>query len=110
VGAGNGFTDIGHRCLGRVAGLLGLAPCAQPAVAQLDDAVGRAAVSACASVLALTNSTPCTLRAIMCSTALLPPPPTPITLIWVPWLNSSASIISMVILELLVLNSYAIAN
>jgi hypothetical protein len=25
----------------------------------------------------------------MCSTALPPPPPTPITLIWVPWLNSS---------------------
>jgi hypothetical protein len=41
--------------------------------------------------------------AIMCSTALPPPPPTPITLICVPWLNSSASIISMVMLVLLFL-------
>ncbi len=58
-------------------------------------------VSACASVLAVTNSTPCTLREIMCSTALPPPPPTPITLICVPWLNSSDSIISMVMMVLL---------
>jgi hypothetical protein len=53
-------------------------------------------VRACASVLAQMNSTPPTLRSIMCSTALPPPPPTPITLIWVPRLNSSTSIISMV--------------
>jgi len=46
----------------------------------------------------------------MCSTALLPPPPTPITLIWVPWLNSSASIISMDIWELLFLYGYGFAN
>jgi hypothetical protein len=32
---------------------------------------------------------------------LLPPPPTPITLIWVPWLNSSTSIISMLMALLL---------
>ena len=41
------------------------------------------------------NCTPCTPCWIMCSTALPPPPPTPITLICVPWLNPSASIISM---------------
>ncbi|MNU85690.1 hypothetical protein D3C71_754360 [compost metagenome] len=52
---------------------------------------------ACASVLAQTNCTPCTPRSIMWATALPPPPPTPITLICVPWLNSSTSIISMVI-------------
>ncbi len=51
--------------------------------------------SACASVLAQMNSTPCTWRMIMWSTALLPPPPTPITLIWVPEWKPSVSIISM---------------
>ena len=49
------------------------------------------------SVLAQTNSTPWTAQPIMCSTALPPPPPTPITLICVPKLNSSTSIISMLI-------------
>ena len=38
-------------------------------------------LSACASVLAQMNSTSCTPLRIMCSTALPPPPPTPITLI-----------------------------
>jgi hypothetical protein len=52
-------------------------------------------LSACASVLAQMNSTPCTPCAIMCSTALPPPPPTPITLIWVPWSNSSIISIGM---------------
>ena len=37
--------------------------------------------SACASVLTAMNSTPCSPRLIMRLTALLPPPPTPITLI-----------------------------
>src|SRR5450830_1478355 len=41
------------------------------------------------------NSTPCTAQSIMWPTALPPPPPTPITLIWVPWLKGSSSIISM---------------
>src|SRR4051794_13927218 len=41
----------------------------------------------------------------MCSTALPPPPPTPMTLICVPWLNSSISIISMLIFILLFFRS-----
>ncbi|MDR6140346.1 hypothetical protein QE438_003650 [Pseudoxanthomonas sp. SORGH_AS 997] len=36
---------------------------------------------ACESVLAVMNSTPSTLLATMCATALPPPPPTPMTLI-----------------------------
>src|SRR4051794_7395839 len=36
-------------------------------------------MSCWASVLATTNSTPCRLAAIMLSTALVPPPPTPMT-------------------------------
>jgi hypothetical protein len=40
--------------------------------------------SACASVLATMNSTPSMLAASMCSMALPPPPPTPITLITAP--------------------------
>ncbi len=47
--------------------------------AELDAAVGRLCISCCASVLATTKSTPCRLSAIMLSTALVPPPPTPIT-------------------------------
>ena len=39
----------------------------------------RLCISCCASVLATTNSTPCRFAAIMLSTALVPPPPTPIT-------------------------------
>ena len=39
-------------------------------------------ISACASVLMATNSTPCKPSAIMRLTALVPPPPTPTTLIW----------------------------
>src|SRR5262249_29641993 len=35
----------------------------------------------CASVLATTNSTPCRFAASILSTALVPPPPTPITVI-----------------------------
>ena len=54
-------------------------------------------LSACASVLAQINSTPPTAHWIMCSTALPPPPPTPITLICVPRLKASSSIISMLI-------------
>src|SRR5262252_7273507 len=50
-------------------------------------------LSAWASVLAQMNSTFCTPLRIMWSTALPPPPPTPITLIKVPCANSS--IISM---------------
>src|SRR6185437_2249415 len=38
-------------------------------------------MSCCASVLATTNSTPCRFALIMLSTALVPPPPTPITVI-----------------------------
>jgi hypothetical protein len=49
--------------------------------------------NACASVLAQMKSTFCTPLLIMWSTALPPPPPTPITLMRVPWSNSS--IISM---------------
>src|SRR3974390_1792203 len=41
----------------------------------------RLCISCCASVLATTNSTPCKFKAIMLSTALVPPPPTPITVI-----------------------------
>ena len=52
-------------------------------------------LSACASVLAQMNSTFCTPLLIMCSTALPPPPPTPITLIMVPWANSSIISIGM---------------
>ena len=52
--------------------------------------------SACASVLAQMNSTPVTLEWIMYSTALPPPPPTPMTLIRVPWLKISSSMSSMV--------------
>src|SRR6476659_4655114 len=38
-------------------------------------------ISCCASVLATTNSTPCRFAASMLSTALVPPPPTPMTVI-----------------------------
>src|SRR6476646_7315284 len=41
------------------------------------------------------KSTPWTASLIMCSTALPPPPPTPITLICVPMLNSSIISIAM---------------
>jgi hypothetical protein len=64
VRAADRLADVIGGGLGRLAALVGLA--------------------AGASVLAQMNSTPCTWREIMCSTALLPPPPTPITLIWVP--------------------------
>jgi hypothetical protein len=45
--------------------------------------------SACTSVLAVMNSTPTTPAAIMRFTALLPPPPTPITLMRAPCCESS---------------------
>src|SRR6266566_4574049 len=48
-------------------------------------------LSACASVLALMNSTPSILADTMWSTALPPPPPTPITLITACWPNVSMS-------------------
>src|SRR5487761_221165 len=46
-------------------------------------------LSACKSVLAATNSTPSTLARIMRFTALQPPPPTPMTLIFAPFCGSS---------------------
>lgn len=79
----------------------GLLPAPRPLVPSWMVLCAALRVSDCASVLAQMNSTPCTLREIMCSTALPPPPPTPMTLIWVPWLNSSTSIISMLIWKLL---------
>ena len=51
--------------------------------------------STCASVLAQMNSTPRTALLIMWLTALPPPPPTPMTLMRVPWWKLSSSIISM---------------
>ncbi|MCY1368159.1 hypothetical protein D9M69_551260 [compost metagenome] len=75
--------------------LSGLLPAPRPVVPSWMVLCAALRESDCASVLAQMNSTPCTLRAIMCSTALPPPPPTPMTLIWVPRLNSSTSIISM---------------
>src|SRR5262249_21134533 len=47
--------------------------------------------SACASVLAARKSTPGSPAAIMVLTALLPPPPTPITLIRAPSMTSTCS-------------------
>ncbi|EWS56007.1 hypothetical protein X551_01189 [Methylibium sp. T29] len=64
--------------------------------------------SACASVFAQMNSTPCTPSLIMCSTALPPPPPTPITLIFVP--SSNSSIISMAMVDLLRLMQLPVEN
>jgi hypothetical protein len=97
VRARDRLADALHGQLRALAALVRLAAGAQAAATQLDVLVRRAAGSACASVLAQMNSTPCTLRSIMCATALPPPPPTPITLICVPWWNSSTSIISMLI-------------
>ena len=54
---------------------------------QLDRGVGSC--SACTSVFAAMNSTPSSLAAIMRLTALPPPPPTPMTLIFAPRATSS---------------------
>ncbi len=78
--------------------LSGLLPAPRPVVPSWIVLCAALRLSACASVLAQMNSTPPTSHAIMCSTALPPPPPTPITLIWVPRLNPSSSIISMLML------------
>ncbi len=71
----------------------GLLPAPRPVWPSCTSVPALLRCKACASVLAQMNSTPCTPCEIMCSTALPPPPPTPMTLICVPWSNSS--IISM---------------
>ena len=76
----------------------GFAPAPSPVVPSWIRWCAAERLSACASVFAQTKSTPCTPCSIMCSTALPPPPPTPITLICVPMLNSS--IISIAICNL----------
>ena len=77
--------------------LAGLPPAPRPLLPSWISLGALLRESACASVLAQENCTPWTPRSIMCATALPPPPPTPMTLICVPWLNSSTSIISMAI-------------
>src|ERR1700722_19026517 len=60
----------------------GLAPAPRPCVICGPNWIRRSArlcISCCASVFATTNSTPWRFAAIMLSTALVPPPPTPIT-------------------------------
>jgi len=71
----------------------GLLPAPSPVLPSCTRVPALERCSACASVLAQMKSTPCTPWVIMCSTALPPPPPTPITLICVP--SSNSSIISM---------------
>jgi hypothetical protein len=90
-------TDVLDRVLRRMAAFFRLAARSEAADAELDGAVGGTARQGLRiGVGADELDAACTLRSIMCSTALPPPPPTPITLIWVPRLNSSTSIISMV--------------
>jgi hypothetical protein len=91
----DGAADGIHRQFGGVAALVGLAAGAQAAGAQLDGLVRRAARQCLRVGVGADELHALHVRWIMCSTALPPPPPTPITLIWVPWLNSSTSIISM---------------
>ena len=70
----------------------GLAPAPSPLVslAPICSFTGACdSLSACRSVLAAMNSTPSTLARIMRLTALQPPPPTPITLIFAPSNRSS---------------------
>ena len=70
----------------------GLAPAPSPLVSALPRCSWVFAcprLSACASVLAQMNSTPCTPLATMWSTALPPQPPTPITLITASWFDAS---------------------
>ena len=74
----------------------GLLPAPSPVVPSWTSCCALERLSACASVLAQMNSTPCTPSAIMCSTQLPPPPPTPITLICVPCWNSSIISIAIV--------------
>ena len=65
----------------------GFAPAPSPLVSLTPSCSLIAALelcSACTSVLAAMNSTPSTWAAIMRLTALLPPPPTPITLMRAP--------------------------
>ncbi|POF61599.1 hypothetical protein KMAL_27910 [Novacetimonas maltaceti] len=60
----------------------GFAPAPRPCVRWGPSWMRRSALlwdSCCASVLATTNSTPCSCMLIMLSTALVPPPPTPNT-------------------------------
>ena len=76
----------------------GLAPAPSPLVSLLPSCSFTGACesfSACRSVLAAMNSTPSTLARIMRLTALHPPPPTPITLIFAPSCNSSLNEIRM---------------
>src|SRR5712692_2011846 len=70
----------------------GLAPAPSPLVSLAPSCSLSGAAessSACRSVLAAMNSTPSTLARIMRLTALVPPPPTPITLIRAPCSRSS---------------------
>src|SRR5487761_178815 len=70
----------------------GFAPAPKPLVSFVPSCnlVGACDIfSACKSVLAAMNSTPSTLARIMRFTALQPPPPTPMTLIFAPFCGSS---------------------
>jgi hypothetical protein len=71
-------------CLGRVTALVGLAARAQAGGAQLDGLVRRAAAQGLRVGVGADELDAPDGAAIMCSTALPPPPPTPITLIWCP--------------------------
>ena len=72
----------------------GLAPAPRPLVSLAPTWIfcgARFARSACRSVFTAMNSIPCRPEAIMRLTALPPPPPTPTTLMWAPWVSSSAN-------------------
>ncbi len=72
----------------------GLAPAPRPLVSLAPTWIfcaARFARSACRSVFTAMNSIPCRPDAIMRLTALPPPPPTPTTLMWAPWVSSSAN-------------------
>ena len=83
VRAGEMVADLVDRLFGGGAADFGLRAGAEALgdlQAHLDDALGAATcVSACASVLATTKSTPCSPALIMLLTALPPAPPTPNT-------------------------------
>jgi hypothetical protein len=70
----------------------GLLPAPRPVCPSCRCVCARERDSACASVLAAMKCTPCTPASIMCSTALPPQPPTPITLMFVPFWNWSSTI------------------
>ena len=76
----------------------GLAPAPRPLVMSIPICklfLALLFLSACISVFAQMNSTPPTFFSIMCSTALPPQPPTPMTLMTASWL--SLSIISNIV-------------